>query len=180
MKKLIEKVKSWNLNRIFIIFLAGSLLVLSTACGQGRVASNSTGVEKSLAKNYDTNQVSQNRRDVFPDDERDVQFKAQTTQVPQGGMNLFNDDPRYDNPNVQAKSKSLVEQSKFRDEKYDSLGDYVSNVTDNAAKNLEQTREDLTQGAKLRGRVLQRNLDTATDNAKNATEGLKDNLPDLT
>jgi hypothetical protein len=180
MKKLIEKLKSWNLNRIFIIFLAGSLLVLSTACGRGPAASTPTGIEKSLSKNYDTNQVSQGRKDVFSDDERDVQFKAQTTQIPQGGMNLFNDDPRYDNPDVQAKSQSLVEQTKFRGEKYNSVGDYVDNVTDSAARNLERTKEDLTQGAKQRGRVLQRNLETASDNAKNAAEGLKDNLPDLT
>jgi hypothetical protein len=149
MKKIIQLIKSWQLKQVFVIFLAGSLLFISTACSQGKVASTRNNVERQLADTYD---------------------KYDANQPSQGGMNVYNDDPRYDNPEVQAKTKALIDRAKSRNAPYDNVGEYFDRVTDEAGANFNDAKEDISKGFREGSRNLKNNVDNATNNLKNAAD----------
>jgi gas vesicle protein len=164
MKKLTELVKSWQLKRLFVIFLAGSLLIISTACSQGTVASAGSQVKRQLSDTYD---------------------KYNANQPAEGGMNVYNDDTLYDNnPGLKAKTKALVDQAKVNTNSEHNVGEEIKQLPDKAGKNINQARKDITNDIKEKTRTLQDNIGEATDNlgqaAENTAENLKNKVKDLT
>ena len=83
-------IKSINIRQILTVFLAGCLLVISTACSQGNMA-------QAGGKAY-TETAKRAMSDTYDDYDANQDF--------QGGMNGYNDDRRY-NAETAAKAKAF-------------------------------------------------------------------------
>ena len=153
MKKLIKIIKSIKLRQILTVFLAGSLLVISTACNSGNVAQ--TG-----GKTY-TDNAKKAMSDTYDDYDADQSFK--------GGMNGYNDDRRYD-AETAAKAKTLVDTAKRR--QADDLGEFTDNVLQRSVLN-----EDVNEKAtKAFSDKLERNKDKALEYVDDKSDKLQRNL----
>ena len=170
MRKLIQSIKSLKLKQILTVFLAGSFLVISTACSDGNVA-------QAGGKAY-TDNAKRAMSDTYDDYDANQSFK--------GGMNGYNDDRRYDGDTA-AKVKALVDSAESRQE--DNLGDYVKQVGDRATDKideysdkvpqaLEDRRQEAAKDIKKRTKTLQKNLDNAPDEARKVFEGAVDTAQD--
>ena len=170
MRKLIQSIKSLKLKQILTVFLAGSFLVISTACSDGNVA-------QAGGKAY-TDNAKRAMSDTYDDYDANQSFK--------GGMNGYNDDRRYDGDTA-AKVKALVDSAESRQE--DNLGDYVKQVgdrttnkideySDKVPQALEDRRQEAAKDIKKRTKTLQKNLDNAPDEARKVLEGAVDTAQD--
>lgn len=119
MRNLIHFIKSIKIKQVLTVFLAGSLLVISTACSQGSVAQGANKVEAAMSDTYDKYDANQDYK---------------------GGMNGYNDDRRYDAGDT-AKVKGLVDTANNRQR--DSLGEYADDITDRAGNKIEQAKQDI-------------------------------------
>ena len=154
MKKLIKIIKSFKLKQILTVFLAGSLLAISTAC------SNDGNLAQSGGQTY-TDNAKRAMSDTYDDYDADQSFK--------GGMNGYNDDRRYDSGTA-AKAKTLVDTAKRR--KADNLGEYTDNVLERSVLN-EDVSEKATEAA---SRKLEKNKDQAAEYIDEKSDKLKRNL----
>jgi ElaB/YqjD/DUF883 family membrane-anchored ribosome-binding protein len=166
MKKLIQTIKSIKLRQVLTVFLVGSLFIISTACSNGNVPQ----AEAKLDSNTTTKAMS----DTYDQYDSNQPFK--------GGMNRYNDDPRYDTK-AGADRKGLVDRAKSR--QTDNVGEYFSNIGDRAGDNLEKAKrelpraledrkEDTAQDLQRRTSTLKQNLKNAPNEARNVFEGAKD------
>ena len=154
MKGLIQTIKSINIRQILTVFLAGCLLVISTACSQGNLAQIGGKAYTETAKRA--------MSDTYDDYDANQGFK--------GGMNGYNDDPRY-NAETTAKTKALVDKAKSRQK--DNLGDYAEDITDRAGDRLETTTKNAS-------RTLQANQEKAADYIQDKSDNLKEAFDDAT
>ncbi|GAB4526437.1 MAG: hypothetical protein Tsb0014_06570 [Pleurocapsa sp.] len=179
MKKFIQFIKSIKLSQILTVFLASSLLIISTACSQGNIA-------QAGGKAY-TDTAKRAMSDTYDDYDANQRFV--------GGMNGYNDDRRYD-AELKSKTKALVDNAEHRQQK--DLGDYVSDLgdraqetKDEAVENIQQQASNLKENASKTSEQAQKAFDKATDTAQNVAEDaaqatrnraqdLKDNVQDLT
>ena len=153
MKKLIKILKSINLRKTLTVFLAGSLVFISTACNQGNVA-------QAGGKEY-TETAKRAMSDTYDDYDSEQSFK--------GGMNGYNDDRRYDSETA-AKAKTLVDTAKRR--KADDLGEFTDNVLERSVLN-----EDVNEKAtKAFSRKLENNKDKALEYVDDKSDKLQRNL----
>ncbi len=163
MKKFLEIVININLKKILTTFLIGSLLVVSTACSQGDVATTGS---KAVANTADTAQK------VASDD----YDKYDANQSFKGGMNGYNDDRRYD-AETAAKAKELVDTAKRR--KVDSLGEFTDRVGERSVLNGDVNEK----ATKAFSRKLENNKEKAAEYVDDKSDKLKRNLkkvPDAT
>lgn len=153
MKTLIKIIKSIKLKQILTVFLAASLLVVSTACNRGNVA-------QAGGREY-TENAKRAMSDTYDDYDADQKFK--------GGMNGYNDDRRYDSETA-AKAQTLIDTAKRR--KADDLGEFTDNVLERSVLN-----EDVNEKAtKAFTNKLERNKDKAVDYVDNKSDKLQRNL----
>lgn len=146
MSKLIESIKSLKISQVIIVFLAGFILLVNTACSSPNSKVGSTKVSSQEAAKYDA---------------------YDATQPKQGGMNGYNDDSRLDNPAVQAKGKKLVDQASKK-EPIDSARDYANEV----GKGLDKLPETISRQAEDKYNLAKENLDKASNVVKRtANEG---------
>ena len=150
MEKLIKIIKSIKLKQVLTVFLAGSLLIISTACSKGNVA-------QAGGREY-TETSKRAMSDTYDDYDANQSFK--------GGMNGYNDDRRYDSGTA-AKTKTLIDTAKRR--QGDDLGDYADQITDRAGDKIEQAQREIPR--KLKG-----NLDSAAEYIDEKSDKLQDNL----
>lgn len=150
MSNLIAIVKSINLKRIVTVFLVGSLLVISTACSSGNIAQSGGKAYADAAKRATS--------DTYDQYDANQSYK--------GGMNGYNDDPRY-NAKTTAKTKALIDTAKSSQQ--DNLGDYVNDISDRAGDQIQQAKRDVP-------RTIQSNAEEAADYLQDKSENLKDNL----
>ena len=152
MNKLIQIIKNIKLKQVLTVFLAGSLLVISTACSQGNMA-------KAGGK-ADTDMGKRAMSDTYDDYDANQSF--------QGGMNGYNDDRRYDGETA-AKAKELVDTAKSR--QADNFGEYVENITNRTQENVEAATREIPRNVKA-------NTEEAVQNVKERSQTLKDNISD--
>ena len=150
MKTLIQFIKSIRLRQILTVFLAGFLLVISTACSQGNIAQAGGKADTDTAKRAMS----------------DTYDKYDANQSFEGGMNGYNDDPRYDSETA-SKAKALVDTAKSRQK--DNLGDYADSITDRAQEKVEEAKKDIPQSLRAR-------KDEAVEDIKQRTSTLKENV----
>lgn len=197
MNKLIQVIKSFRLNQILTVFLAGSLLVISTACSQGNMAQ--------AGGKADTDTAKRAMSDTYDDYDANQPFV--------GGMNGYNDDRRYD-ARTTSKAKALVETAKSRqlgnsgnyfedisDRAQDKLDEATDNISD-IPQSLQAKKDEAVENIQQRANMLKENVknapdearqvfDEATDTAQNAvedavrstknrTQDIKENIRDLT
>jgi hypothetical protein len=166
MKKLIQTIRSIELRQVLTVFLIGCLFVISTACSNGNVPQ--------AGAKLDTNTTTKAMSNTYDKYDSNQPFK--------GGMNRYNDDPRYDTK-AGADRKGLVDRAKSR--QTDDVGDYFSNIGDRTSDNIEKAKrdvprafeankEDATQDFQRRTSTLKQNLKNAPNEARNVFEGAKD------
>ena len=153
MQSLIQTIKSINIRQILTVFLAGCLLIISTACSQGNVA-------QAGGKAY-TETAKRAMSDTYDDYDANQGFK--------GGMNGYNDDRRY-NAETAAKAKALVDTARQR--KADDLGEFTDNVLERSVINGDVNEK----ATKAFTNKLENNKDKAANYIQDKSENLKDNL----
>ena len=161
MNKFIKFLKSFRLSQILTIFLAGSLLVISTACSQGNMA-------QSGGKAY-TDTAKKAMSDTYDDYDANQPFV--------GGMNGYNDDPRY-NAETQSKAKELVDTAKSRqqnnlDNYFEDISDRAQNKIDEATDNISDIPQSLQAKKDEAVENIQQRANTLKENVKNAPEQAK-------
>ncbi len=150
MEKLIKIIKSIKLKQVLTVFLAGSLLIISTACSRGNIA-------QAGGREY-TETGKRAMSDTYDDYDANQSFK--------GGMNGYNDDRRYDSETA-AKAKTLIDTAKRR--QGDDLGDYAEQITNRAGNNIEQAQREIP-------RKVKNNLNNAAEYIDDKSDKLQDNL----
>lgn len=153
MQNLIQTIKFIKIRQVLTVFLAGCLLIISTACSQGNIA-------QSGGKAY-TETAKRAMSDTYNDYDANQDFK--------GGMNGYNDDRRYD-AETAAKTKALVDNdARVRNRQQEAdLGDYAEEITDRA----EKVSKDAS-------RTLQANQEKAVNYIQDKSENLKNNLSEV-
>lgn len=164
MKNIVQFIKAINIKQVLTVFMAGCLLVISTACNQDSMAQtgNKAEVEKTtMSKNYDRGAAS------------DTYDKYDANQNYKGGMNSYNDDRRLDtDAGTARKTKALVDTAKRRladNEEADNVGDYVDNFTERAKTTVKKAQREVP-------RTLENNTDTAVNYVQDKSQNLKRNL----
>lgn len=152
MNKLIQIIKNIKLKQVLTVFLAGSLLVISTACSRGNMP-------QAGGKAY-TDTGKRAMSDTYDDYDANQSF--------QGGMNGYNDDRRY-NEETAAKAQELVDTAKSR--QTDNFGEYVENITDRTQENVEAAQREIPRNLKAK-------TEEAVQNVKERSQTLKENVSD--
>jgi vacuolar-type H+-ATPase subunit H len=183
MRKVIQFIKSIKIKQVLTVFMAGCLLLISTACSKDNVAQAERGVQPTTKSSMSKSGMS---------DTNDTYDKYDANQEYKGGMNGYNDDRRYD-AGTAAKAKTLVDTAKRR--QVDNLGDYVDNVSERAKSTvqdakrevpltLKDNQEDAVDYVQDKSNKLQRNLSKVPGGAKDvfdeATSPIQDTLNDAT
>ena len=153
MLSIIQNLKSINIRQVVTVFLAGCLLVVSTACSKGNIAQAGGQAYTETAKRA--------MSDTYDDYDANQSFK--------GGMNGYNDDRRYD-AKTAAKAKELVDTAKRR--QADSFGEFVDNVGERSVFN-EDVNEKATKAFSSK---LERNKDKALEYVDDKSDKLQRNL----
>jgi|GEM_PF-2307059 len=103
MNTIITFVQKLRLARIVVIFLAGIVLLVSTACSSPLIAKTPNPIDENTQSSsmYDRNEnVDKLIKESYK------------TEAPQGGMNNHQDvDPRQNTSESQAKAKQLIKQA---------------------------------------------------------------------
>jgi uncharacterized protein YjbJ (UPF0337 family) len=153
MRNIIQRIKSINIRQILTVFLAGCLLVISTACSRGNIAEGQGKTYPETAER--STKAMSNTYDQYD-----------ANQSYKGGMNGYNDDRRYD-AGTAAKTKQLIDTAKSR--QTDDVGEYVGDITDRAGNQLKQAKRDIP-------RAIQGNTKEASEYIQDKSGNLKDNL----
>ncbi len=172
MNKLVSIFKSIRLRQVLTVFLAGVLLMITTACAGNAQAKVPQG---NTPGNAGSNPVGQN-------------------QPYEGGMNNFSDTaPGQAAKGTAAKTKALIDraESDINTKGIDSVDQYVDNYRSGAplGERTKKLTDNVKEGAKnaaddvkgLGDRVSDSASqvgDSATRGAKNAAENIKDNTKD--
>lgn len=176
---MISFVKSLHLSRILIVFFAGIMLLINTACSQP------SSDQISSEQMYKTNKTGY-------DTKNNVVLKAvkdsYQTVPPEGGMNNHRDTDRRQNIKAtEAKGKELVDQAKSHlqasslntKEAAENLtnNDSMNKVKDkfeDFSKNVTDSTEEIKKGANKNFENLKTNLQSASDkvsdNVRQATK----------
>ena len=163
MEKLIKIIKSFRLRQVLTVFLAGCLLLISTACNDGTVAQAEDNAAQAGGREY-TETAKRAGSDTYDKYDSELPFK--------GGINGYNDDRRYDNETA-AKTQTLIDTAKRR--KADDLGEYTDNVLKRSVLNPdvdERATDAFTD-------KLERNKDKAVDYIDKKSDKLGRNLERL-
>ena len=171
MKKLIQIIKNLPIRQILTVFLASSLVFVSTACNKGNVAQ---------AEGKEYTQAAKTRSDTYDEYDANQSFK--------GGMNGYNDDRRYD-AGTAAKTKELIDTAERR--QADNLGEYVDNLGDRAinkrttekatketARRLEENKDNALEYIDDKSDKLQRNLGKVPEGTKEVFDGAVETAQD--
>lgn len=164
-------VKSLRLKQILVVTLAGFFVLTSTACSAGtdvRSASNGGVKQQSYgASPYDKNDGP--TRELY-----------KPTQKREGGMNNYNDDPKYDREDVKANAQKRVQQAAENLDKNQAhnppevfsniknrnpLDDKARESGESIKASTDKLVNDFSEGTRKGTRNLQENLDRAGDNA---------------
>jgi hypothetical protein len=163
MNSIVNFFKGFKLSRILVVFLAGVLVFVSTACNQSP--------DVKTSKNDDTPYRIQ--------DNTASQLKeTYSTEPEQGGMNQHLDvDPRRDLTSPAAKADKLINQAERNvqqrraanpKEAVDNLRETAStskvgDKLENASDRVGQSLKEMGQGAQRGARNLKENVESATD-----------------
>ncbi|MEG3968861.1 MULTISPECIES: DUF6658 family protein [unclassified Microcoleus] len=169
MKRLTAFLKKIRAVQILTVFLAGILVLVSTACSGPGVAAGKTDVMPGKADARVGKTADQIREEV-PTGAVTSEFK--------GGMNDYPDvDPRNKKLTTQeAKAQLLKEEAQHRIDTKSSnnVGENVRRVADDAPEKLGQIGDKVKEDA----RTAQRKADNFGDKTKQGFSNLKENTRD--
>jgi hypothetical protein len=157
MNKVIAWLKSIGLDRILTVFMAGILLLVSTACSGGASAKTADEIRQEVPGSAVTNEYK-------------------------GGMNDYSDvDPRFNGKEAQSKAKGLVDNARknIEEKSVDSTEQYVENYRSGTplGERVKRIGEDVGKAAEnVKGDVskgTQENIENTKDVAKDAAKNTK-------
>ncbi|VXD19437.1 conserved exported hypothetical protein [Planktothrix serta PCC 8927] len=165
MKKLIEALRSVSLKSIMGVFLAGVLLLISTAC------SNKTPTAQ-VSDNASYNETQGYKKELY----HPVQDKQK------GGMYPYSDTD-VSNPKADAKAKALIDSAKSNINKVNNPQEFVENykngkplpervkdLSERVGESASEVADDWMGGTKRGMRNVKNNTKDALDTAKNQAE----------
>ena len=172
MKTLIKFIKSLRLSQALTVFLAGSLLVVSTACSQGNIAQIDDNQSANSYISYTDNQRSTSETEAKAKALVDAAKSRQkdnlgdyADSITDRAQDKIEEAKREIPQSLRARKNEAVQDIKQRTE---TLKDNISNTTDEA-KRVFDGAVDTAQDA----------VDDATQAAKNTAKELKGNFQDL-
>jgi len=171
MNKTIAFVKRLRLTQVVVVFLAGIVLFVSTAC------SNQPKVDASKVSSTDLNRPDTSSPYRLDKNQEKHLKESYSTKPRQGGMNLHTDtDARRDLSATEAEADKLVNRAERNlqrratnpKEAVDNLRDTasankVSNNLDDATDRVGQSLKEMKQGAQRGARNLKENTENAAD-----------------
>jgi gas vesicle protein len=168
-----------QLKKILTVFLAGFVLLISTAC---------SSMNSPQASRENVNPRA-NVQKLTEDPDYDY---YDANQPKQGGMNKYNDDPRLEDSKLQKKVDKLVKGAKanieernddtarFLDDKISKTGRNLDDAKDDVSQKIGNLKEDIPQGAKDRIDKTKNNIEKISKSIRQTGEEtsntLKDNL----
>ncbi|MGL6345017.1 MAG: hypothetical protein ACRC80_38415, partial [Waterburya sp.] len=167
-----------QLKKIIIVFLAGFILLVNTAC---------SNMNSPQASREDVNPRA-NVQKLTEDPDYDY---YDANQPKQGGMNKYNDDPRLENSKLQKKVDNLVKGAKANVKKgNDNLAEYsdevsktgqvLGDIKEDVGQKIEGFKQDISQGTQKQLDKTKNNLEKASNdirqNADDTSNTLKDDL----
>ncbi len=179
-----------RLKQLAGVMLAGFLLLLSTACSSGVNAQTpAKGPSYRSDTSYKANLQSGSDHNPYSGTKGNQRERYKPTQKKVGGMNNYNDDPKYDNAATQAQTdkfisrveknlkkqpdspQALLHNIRDRNPLDDKAQEFSSNVT-NVAQDLKTT---LSEGTKKGVKNLQANTERAKNKLPQILEAAKQN-----
>ncbi|MFM2312782.1 MAG: hypothetical protein RLZZ04_2058 [Cyanobacteriota bacterium] len=166
-----------QLKKILIVFLAGFVLLISTAC---------SSMNSPQASRENVNPKT-NVQKLTEDPDYDY---YDANQPKQGGMNKYNDDPRLENPRLQKKVDKLVKGAKANieernDDSVKYLGDKISKTgqdldkaKDDVGQRMEDLKEDISQGTQQRIDKTKNNIEKISKSIRQTGENTSNTLQD--
>lgn len=157
MNKFVTALKRIRLSQFLIAFLAGVLLLVSTACGQGANTGVQSGNRQDVPAGKLVDTGKSNPRPEVPDDAVTNTFKP-------GTMNEFSDvDPRAKGVEGAANKAAALKENAERNviDQTGDVGENTKRILDKKGENVE----DL-------GKNVKQSTENATNKAAGATEDL--------
>jgi hypothetical protein len=159
MNKLMTWLKSIRVDRILTVFMAGLLLIITTACSGGASATTPDQVK-----------TADKIRQEVPSGAVTNEYK--------GGMNDYSDvDPRFNEKGVQTSAKGLVDNARrnIEEKSIDSPQQYVENYRSGTplGERVKRIGEDLGNAAEDVTEKAAKGTQENTQAAKEATQSSK-------
>lgn len=181
MSKIVAWVKKIKLSQIVMTFLAGVLLVVSTACNSGSVQATTPGG----ATRQEVPSGTQPTGNVKPGNNPrpEVPGEATTNRFEKGTMNEFSDlDPRAKNVDqVSNKAEALKENAERNViDQTSNLGENTKRILDKKGENAEDFGKNVRQNAESAKDKLQGTAEDLKRGTQKGTENIKDNTADAT
>jgi gas vesicle protein len=177
MNKIVHLLKRIQLRQILAAFMAGALLVITTACSGGVEAQTppATGLRQDVPAGLEAVPGKKNPRPEVPE-------KAETNTFKRSSMNEFSDvDPRAKESEkaAQAKAQSLRENAERNviDES-GSVGGNTQRILDKKGENLSDFGKNLQRSAENTKDKAQRSVRDFSKGTQQGTENIKNNTLD--
>lgn len=169
MNQIISLLNPTRLFRILTVFLAGLLVIFTTACSDGPA-----------------NALDRNGRPEVPSNAVSSPYR--------GGMNGYSDvDPRANTSGVKSKAEDIVRKAEGNIQKgADSFDKYaenyrqgtplnerVENLTEDVTESAKNTAKGVVKGMQRGGENLKENTQNAAQSAPNLVENAKENASTL-
>jgi ElaB/YqjD/DUF883 family membrane-anchored ribosome-binding protein len=164
-----------QLKKVLIVFLAGFVLLISTAC-------SSTNSPQASRENVNP------RTNVQKLTEQPDYDYYDANQPKRGGMNKYNDDPRLENPKLQKKVDKLVEGAranleerndnsvKYSDDKVSKTGQVLENIEENVAQKIDKFQKNIKRAADDTSDTLADKVDNTAKATRRTAEDTLDRI----
>jgi hypothetical protein len=188
-------VKFSRLKQALVVLFAGFILVATTACGENSTAASARSYDYNAAPGtYGANERPSQGSSPYDKGTGPQRELYKPTQKVQGGMNNYNDDPKYDQKGANAKAKGLIDRAESRLQnratnpkealdnarEYNPIPDQAREFSDKVKQSVADTRENLTAGTQKGVRNLKENAEKARDAAPDVIDRAKQNAADAT
>ncbi len=180
MSKIASWIKKIKLNQIVMTFLAGVLLIVSTACN-GSVQATTPGADTRPEVPSGTQPSGKVTPGNNPRPE--VPGEATTNRFEKGTMNEFSDlDPRAKNVEQAANKAEALKQNAERNviDQTGNLGENTKRILDKKGENAEDFGKNVQRNAESAKDKLQGTAEDLKRGTQKGTENIKDNTYDAT
>jgi ElaB/YqjD/DUF883 family membrane-anchored ribosome-binding protein len=174
---VISFFKQLRLERIFIVAMAGFLLLVNTACSQTSPPTSDRSHDSILRSADARGGASSSPYKGQAQQQREL---YDTVQPRKGGMNEYDDDFKQDSASTKAKASDLINRSKQNLQKRaDSPQQYVKNYREGTPLNerVQNITEDVATPAKQLGENLSEGAEKGPRNVKENAAKFRENAP---
>ena len=181
MNKLISFFKRIRLSQILTVFLAGILLLVSTACGGGGQLQAGTS-DKLGSSRQEVPSGLQDQKTRAGDNPRpEVPEEAAGSSFRKGGMNEYSDvDPRTDVAPANTKAKALIDKTERNViDQTDDVGTNTRRILDKKGENAEHFGQNVKETTESSANSFQKSANDFIKGTQKGTENIKQNTEDF-